>query len=50
WHFALLDDGAEHQLAIGIRDALAAAGPFYFTLREIVTEPAGSARCAAALE
>lgn len=50
WQFALLDVGAEHQMALSIRDPHAAARPFDITMREIVPEPAASARCAAALD
>lgn len=47
WQFALLDVGAEHQMALGIRDAHAAARPFEIRMREIVPDPAANARHAA---
>ncbi|KWZ39456.1 4'-phosphopantetheinyl transferase [Burkholderia savannae] len=49
WQFALLGIGAEHRMALGIRDAHAAARPFDVRMREIVPDPAASLHGEAAI-
>ncbi|AIO68902.1 4'-phosphopantetheinyl transferase family protein [Burkholderia oklahomensis] len=50
WQFTLLDVGAQHRMAVGIRDARAATHPFDIRVREIVPDPAASLRRADAID